>query len=201
MPCICRIALFVLVLLSEAAVAAAENWPQEIRIPEGVIVIYQPQPERLEGNRLEGRAAVGVELKGATEPVYGVIWFDARIDTDRAERTVVIVDVSIPRVRFPVADEQQREGHETVTSHPLPEAIDSDLEDPRRGECEEIGEDQADATDHEVGLVARKVAAHCRKRPSSLSLSRVVVVHQDIPVDGGNSNRLKYRRYTRPDQF
>ena len=70
-------------------------------------MIYQPQPEKMEGNRLEGRAAVAVELKGSTEPVYGAIWFDARMDTDRAERTATIADVSITNVRFPEADEQK----------------------------------------------------------------------------------------------
>jgi len=106
-PCLFWVALFVLVLLPAAAIAADEDWPREISTPEGVVVMYQPQPEKMEGNQLEGRAAVAVELKGSTEPVYGAIWFEARLETDRAERTATIADVSVTNVRFPEADEQK----------------------------------------------------------------------------------------------
>ena len=34
------------------------GWPREIQISQGVVVIYQPQPEKLEDNRLKGRVAV-----------------------------------------------------------------------------------------------------------------------------------------------
>jgi len=117
----CWVALFVLVLLPAAAVATEEKeWPREIIAPEGVVVIYQPQPEKMEGNRLEGRAAVAVELKGSTEPVYGAIWFDARLDTDRAERTATIADVSITNVRFPEADEQRSDRLAALLEEEMP---------------------------------------------------------------------------------
>jgi hypothetical protein len=105
---LCWVVLLVLVLLPAAAIVAEEDdWPREIITPEGVVVMYQPQPEKMEGNQLEGRAAVAVELKGSTEPVYGVIWFEARLETDRAARTATIADVSVTNVRFPEADEQK----------------------------------------------------------------------------------------------
>jgi hypothetical protein len=80
-------------------------WPREISMPKGVVVIYQPQPEKLDGNQLKARAAVSVELKKSTEPVFGAVWFDARLETDRAERTATIADVSVIRVRFPEQDD------------------------------------------------------------------------------------------------
>ncbi len=82
-----------------------DSWPREISVPQGVVVIYQPQPEKLEGNQLKARAAVSVELKGATGPVFGAVWFEARMDTDRAERTATIADVSVTQVRFPEQDD------------------------------------------------------------------------------------------------
>jgi len=85
----------------------ADSWPQEIKVPEGVVVMYQPQPEKLEGNKLEARAAVALELKDSTEPVFGAVWFEARLDTDRAERTATIADVSVTQVRFPEQDEEK----------------------------------------------------------------------------------------------
>jgi hypothetical protein len=71
------------------------------------VVIFQPQPEKLDGNLLKGRAAVAVELKGSSEPVFGAVWFQARLDTDRAERTATIADVSVTRVHFPDQNEKK----------------------------------------------------------------------------------------------
>ena len=56
---ICAIALLIV-----AAPARAIPWPQEITADEGTIVIYQPQPESLQGNVLKGRSAMSLELKG-----------------------------------------------------------------------------------------------------------------------------------------
>jgi hypothetical protein len=94
-------------VLTPAQTNAAGDWPREIRVPEGTVVIYQPQPEKLDGNRLMARAAVAVKLKSSKEPVFGAIWFDARLDTDRATRTAIIADVSVIRVRFPNQDEKK----------------------------------------------------------------------------------------------
>jgi hypothetical protein len=82
-----------------------DSWPREIDLPQGVVFMYQPQPEKMEGNQLKARAAVSVVLKGANEPVFGAVWFEARMDTDRAERTATITDVSVTQVRFPEQDD------------------------------------------------------------------------------------------------
>jgi hypothetical protein len=114
-------ALLCIYLLSTTAVWAQEqitneaiskgdgDWPREIQVPEGVVVMYQPQPESLNGNLLKGRAAVSVEIKDAKDPVFGAIWFEAQLNTDRAERTANITEVSVTRVRFPTEDEQKSE--------------------------------------------------------------------------------------------
>ncbi len=103
--------LFCVYLLSMATAWAEQevngSWPREIVLPDGVVVIYQPQPEALDGNRLKGRAAVAVEMEGAKEPVYGAIWFEAQLDTNRAERMANITDVSVNRVRFPTEDDKK----------------------------------------------------------------------------------------------
>jgi len=114
-------ALFCIYLLSMTAVWAQEentgevigqedgDWPREIQISEGVVVMYQPQPESLNGNLLIGRAAVSVEIKDAKDPVFGAIWFEAQLDTDRAERIANITEVSVTRVRFPAEDANKSE--------------------------------------------------------------------------------------------
>ena len=87
-----------------------EPWPKEISISDnrGTVVIYQPQPEKLDGNKLEARAAVAVEETGSDAPVFGALWFTARLETDRAERTATLVDVTVTRTRFPGRDEKKQ---------------------------------------------------------------------------------------------
>jgi hypothetical protein len=48
-----------------------------------------------------------VELKNSSEPVFGAIWFEARLDTDRSERIATILDVSVTEVRFPEQNEEK----------------------------------------------------------------------------------------------
>lgn len=81
--------------------AEDDGWPRGISTAKGVVVIYQPQPEKLDGDQLTARAAVSIELKGGKEPVLGAVWMDSRLDTDRVERTSVITEVSITNVRLP----------------------------------------------------------------------------------------------------
>lgn len=85
---------------SELSVVEQSDWPREIVTNKGVIVIYQPQPENLDGQTLSSRVAVGIELENK-EPVFGVVWFEARLETDRDERTALITDVTVKDVRFP----------------------------------------------------------------------------------------------------
>jgi len=76
-----------ILLLSLAAstvspLLADTQWPREIETQRGLVVMYQPQPDNFTDNVLEGRAAVSVTLTGASEPVYGAVWFKARLETD-----------------------------------------------------------------------------------------------------------------------
>jgi hypothetical protein len=115
--------LWVCLLPAVPALATAEvenPWPREITTPQGVVVMYQPQAEKLDGNQLKGRAAVSVELKGLTEPVFGAIWFEARLETDRAERTATIVGVSVTQVRFPDQDVLKRKQLQTLLETEIP---------------------------------------------------------------------------------
>ncbi|MCJ7589874.1 MAG: hypothetical protein MUO51_00815, partial [Woeseiaceae bacterium] len=53
----------------------ALEWPQEIVGDKATITIYQPQPESLIGNQLKARAAMSFQMKDASEPIFGAIWF------------------------------------------------------------------------------------------------------------------------------
>ncbi len=96
------VALLMAALPAGHLVAAEEGgWPRELDVKGGKIVIYQPQPESFRGDDLRARAAISVLEKDAAGPVFGVVWFAARVATDRDERVVRLLDVKVPRVHFP----------------------------------------------------------------------------------------------------
>lgn len=106
-----RVIFAAIVLLSIGTLNVSANtikWPQEVTAKEGTIVVYQPQPESLSGNILQGRAAMSLELIDREDPIFGAFWFNARIDTDNNSTTVR--NVRVTRVRWPdstQADEQR----------------------------------------------------------------------------------------------
>jgi hypothetical protein len=95
-------------------------WPIRLDSPSGVIDVYQPQPEKLEGDKLTARAAVSVQAPGAADPVFGAIWMQARVATDRDTRTISILDLNVRRVRFPDSQDQQQQQLAQVLQHELP---------------------------------------------------------------------------------
>lgn len=111
---ICRLLfLFLIFSLAYGTPSWAEetnssgNWPYEISTQKGLIVIYEPQPEKLEGNILHARSAVAFETNTSSEPVFGVVWFQATLDTDRDERTASIKKIKVARLNFPNQDDEK----------------------------------------------------------------------------------------------
>lgn len=84
----------------------ANTWPQEITTPSGTIIVYQPQPESLIGNLLQGRAAMSLELKDNSEPIFGAFWFSAKIDTNGDEDSALVHNVKVTKVTWPDSDEK-----------------------------------------------------------------------------------------------
>ncbi|MDH3626753.1 MAG: carbohydrate-binding family V/XII [Acidobacteriota bacterium] len=102
--------LVVGISLSSAVADEASGWPRELVHDDGTVLIYQPQIESLEGDKLRSRAAVSVTLtEGEGAPIFGVVWSDARVLTDRAERTVQVVSVDITDIRFPNATDEHKD--------------------------------------------------------------------------------------------
>jgi len=95
-------------------------WPREIEENGVKLVIYQPQPEIFEDNRLRARAAISVTPKGEEEPRFGAIWFEVRVKTDRDERLVAIEDIQVADIRFPTAPEDKVEKLRAYVSTLMP---------------------------------------------------------------------------------
>jgi len=66
-----------------AAVSADKTWPREVKTDQGILTIYQPQPDTFRDNVLTGRAAVSLLKTRAASPIFGVFWFTSRVDIDR----------------------------------------------------------------------------------------------------------------------
>jgi hypothetical protein len=78
------------------------RWPMHVTSAEGAdVTIFQPQLEDFQGNTLTGRAAVAVIPSGQQTPVFGAIWLQSRVETDRSARTVQVLDVQVTKVLFP----------------------------------------------------------------------------------------------------
>ncbi len=79
----------------------ADDWPREVLSSEGTITMYQPQIESYSGNSLKARAAVSIIPNGKDEPIFGAIWVDCKVMTDRPTRTVKLEGMEVRRIRFP----------------------------------------------------------------------------------------------------
>jgi hypothetical protein len=89
-----------------------DNWPYEITVEQGTVLIYQPQLESYRGNRATFRAVVSAQKKDAPAPVFGVVWFVCRVDTDRDTRMVEFNDIDVDRMAFPNTTKEQEQKYD-----------------------------------------------------------------------------------------
>jgi hypothetical protein len=87
--------------MTSGSLHAALEWPQELTGDGGTVVVYQPQPEQLVGNVISGRAAISLKLDDSPEPVFGAMWFSARLDTDRDADVAIVRDFKVEKVQWP----------------------------------------------------------------------------------------------------
>ena len=100
--------LFATVLAAGVARAEDGDWPREIRTDKGVAVIYQPQLESYEKNVLKCRAAISVQPKGRSEPIFGTMWVTSTALVDRDTRMVTLDGITVTQTRFPGATKEQQ---------------------------------------------------------------------------------------------
>ncbi|MCC4834416.1 carbohydrate-binding family V/XII [Shewanella sp. 10N.7] len=97
--------------------AIALEWPQEVQTKLGTLVVYQPQPESLNGNVLQSRAAMSFEVKDQTDPVFGAFWFSARIDT--TDDVTTVRNIQVTEVRWPSSTEEDQQTFTDTVSEAL----------------------------------------------------------------------------------
>ena len=108
-PYLILLSSFVVSLLSVSGIALAEGeniWPQKIEKEKFTVVIYQPQIESMSANKMESRAAISVMTEENPAPVFGAMWFDCKISTDKDERVVRLIDLEVASAKFPDVEEE-----------------------------------------------------------------------------------------------
>jgi hypothetical protein len=117
-----RLTMLLALMLAASPLLAQLEWPQEITAPGGTIVVYQPQPEKLNGNVLSGRAAISIESDQLEEPIFGAMWFTARIDTDRDSDTATVRDFRVEKVAWPDSKDAGEQRFTTLVETSMPQS-------------------------------------------------------------------------------
>ena len=114
--------------------AADTEWPRQFDSSSGAFVIYQPQPEDLQGDVLTGRAAFSLQKSGDPHPIFGVIWFTEEVQVDRDSLTVTARNFDVTKVRIPNITADQATRYEAlVESHAARWDLSGSLEELQAG--------------------------------------------------------------------
>ncbi len=93
------IILLALVLVAPRLIAANE-WPQVLPVNGGSVTIYEPQPEKLTGNKLQFRAAISISM-GSADPLFGAMWAAATLEVNRDTRQCTLSSIKVTNLRLP----------------------------------------------------------------------------------------------------
>src|SRR5262245_35987967 len=102
---------------------AAGVWPREIDANGATVLVYEPQIDRWQNDRLAAQAAVSVQPTGAPQPSYGVIWLTARTEVDKEHGLVDLEEIAIPKVNFPGAPAAAQERYLRAARTHLPAGV------------------------------------------------------------------------------
>jgi hypothetical protein len=78
-----------------------DPWPRVVDLRNGQVLVYQPQVNSWDGNRIAFRSALAIKPAGAQNESFGVVFATARTQVDRVLRTVVFEDMKITKTDFP----------------------------------------------------------------------------------------------------
>ncbi|HWC17709.1 MAG TPA: hypothetical protein VG498_11885, partial [Terriglobales bacterium] len=88
------------------SVSSDTGWPRTLNEGGQEIVIYQPQVDKWDGNRLYVYSAVEVKPGAQTPSQYGVVWYSARTEVDKINRLVTLDNLDISKIQFPTATDK-----------------------------------------------------------------------------------------------
>ena len=103
--------ILIFLLVSGLQLSAVEedtfHWPKELTLEDATVTLFQPQYDAFHDNILEGRLALSVKKK-KEDPVFGALFFKAKLATDLDSRTAVLENLEIERLLFPGVDDSAK---------------------------------------------------------------------------------------------
>jgi hypothetical protein len=87
--------------------ASEASWPRTMTGGFDTFLIYQPQVENWEANRISLYSAVELKTGKGGAAKYGVVWFNARTEVDKINRLVTLDQVQLTKVTFPAATDKE----------------------------------------------------------------------------------------------
>jgi hypothetical protein len=100
--------------------APDQDWPRQLDSPSGALVVYEPQPDSLQGPTLTARAAFSLTPPGKTEPVFGALWFTANVNTDRDQRVVQVISGKVTKLELPDSPPETQSALSSLVEQELP---------------------------------------------------------------------------------
>lgn len=102
-------AVAVLLALTGPTLADNDPWPKKLQDAKGTVILYQPQLEDFEGDMIKAFAAISVQTKEMSKPMFGALWLEGRVATDRDTRMATIDQVILLDVKLPDAKPEEFE--------------------------------------------------------------------------------------------
>jgi len=94
---------------TQAKGTTESGWPRTFTSGPDTFVVYQPQVDKWDGNRVDLYAAVEFKAGKDSPAKYGVVWFQARTEVDKLNRLVTLDQAQLTKVKFPVAPDKEPE--------------------------------------------------------------------------------------------
>src|SRR5271166_251473 len=91
---------------TQAKGTTESGWPRTFTSGPDTFVVYQPQVDKWDGNRVDLYAAVEFKAGKDSPAKYGVVWFQARTEVDKLNRLVTLDQAQLTKVKFPVAPDK-----------------------------------------------------------------------------------------------
>ena len=142
---------------------AQGNWPKEITSSDGrIISIFEPQPEKYSSNNITGRAAVSISKTKTDDPVFGVMWFDAVLESGADNNTASIKAITVTASKFADGDEENK----TILSKAVEEKLPQmNIQLNLKRVSEMIAQEKTDA---ESGIQTNPPVIYYRNKPTTL---------------------------------
>lgn len=94
--------------------ASDSGWPRRFTVDGTAFAIYQPQIEEWASNRFTARSAISVTESRGKQLSYGVLWFNARTEIDKANRLVTLNDFEVTKVSLPTVAPDKIVAYQTL---------------------------------------------------------------------------------------